>query len=290
MWILIERLRKFKWLVVVLAAIAFWMFVYRNLPYSSPLAWGDFPLYPIQGAVTLANRVIYAWQPVGLGFSEYTFPGRLAISLLVALLGNDSLLAHNVYYLALLPIASLAFYLCTARAIKSDMARAIAALLYVMNPAVIGQFAGGSPELLFSYALIPVAAFCFEKLGGERGKNLAIWVLASGVVIAAGFSFYLSFMLVSIPLLVLPLIASVNHSIKALIRLPGLIFLSYALALLLTITLSFPLIQSALGSTTDTLVALRPGNAAWGVVLIALLFKPVRVLFGRIPSAAARRK
>ncbi len=64
MWILIERLRKFQWFVVIPAPIAFWLFVYRTLPYSAPLAWGDFPLYPIQGAVTLAKRVIFAWQPV----------------------------------------------------------------------------------------------------------------------------------------------------------------------------------------------------------------------------------
>jgi len=260
---LIERTRGFQLLFWILAAIIFWLFVFRNLINSGTLAWGDFPLYPIQGAGALASRVIYAWQPVGLGFSDYTFPGRLVLSFLIALLRNDALLAHNVYYLSLLPLTWLSLYVSTIHVIESRLARGMAALLFVMNPVAIGQFSGGSPELLLSYALIPVVALCLEKLGHVNASLLVFWVSASAMVIAIGFSFYLSFLLVSIPLLVLPLVSSAQSGFKYLARLPVLVFLSFAFALLLTATLSFALLQSAIGSSTETLSALRPGNTIY---------------------------
>jgi Glycosyltransferase like family 2 len=140
------------WIVIILAAVGVVSFS-RLLGAAAVSGGGLLPL-SAEPAMLWSN-VGYGWREIGAGFVGAADP----FSYLLAVLGSVFFWAPStaivVLYLAAIPLAALAAWLCAARLSIRGWAPALAAVLWALSPAFLASLSGGHLGAVVAHLLLP---------------------------------------------------------------------------------------------------------------------------------------
>lgn len=234
----IKSHRRFESFFPPLFILLFFVFVFRDLLHSPMMAMMDLPAFPLGGMSGLQMRnFVSAWQSQGLGRAIDFDYRELFLAALAVLLRDNGELTQKVYYLSLLPIASLSmYYLLQFVGVRSGVARVIGGLAYGINPIAIGQFSG-APGQLVTIALLPLLLVGALEVAERRETRWrGMLLLAATLAVITAFNPY--FPLIIAPLILLVWGYGLLLAPKVIVVLP--VTIAYAVSLALSFVLTLP--------------------------------------------------
>ncbi|MDI6892100.1 MAG: hypothetical protein QMD08_03780 [Actinomycetota bacterium] len=228
------KTNKLHFFLFLFLFMALFIFAYRNLLSVGMMAFGDLASFPNQMSKIYFESFFSSWQPRGLGNNDQQLPGLFFLALLASILRDNALLVQKIFYFSLLPLAGIAMYIFLRRFLNSYFAKFLASFIYTINPVTIGQFSGGGPGILCSYAVLPLLLlFLFNILEREEGRlhNLLLFTL----FFALASSFNIQFPLMIVPLIAVPLFINIlaKKNLKYGLKTVLLFVVSYVICFLL---------------------------------------------------------
>jgi hypothetical protein len=148
-------------------------------------------LFSIRKLLTTEPIVFWDWSGFGLDALDNFFfwstrspnPYAFFAAPLILLIGNE--LASNVFLLAWIPIAGIAFYCFAARMIGNRPAGFVASFVYVFNPIVLDRFLSGHIGMLIGYATMPLILLLFvSALENQNFRTSFVFSSMAGVLLA----------------------------------------------------------------------------------------------------------
>lgn len=174
-------------------------YAYRDILGYGMLSVGD--LAPFPESRQALEAFLFSWQPQSMGTSMAREARLFIIGVLVALFGDNAVMAQKVFYLSLLPLASITMYIFLNRLVRSRFGKIVASLLYIATIEPIWAFVNGSMSFLFLHAIYPLLLLALFNVldGAGRLRNMFIFTALLGV--AASFHpqvlfFFAPFMIV----------------------------------------------------------------------------------------------
>lgn len=226
------KLKDFAIFAAILTV--FFSFVYRNYFGLGGLINGDLgPFYYRSG--DSIDAFFSSWINNNLGYFGSSIESGFFNGLLLLIVGNDSILAQKIYFLSLMPLASITMFIFLTYYIGSRFGRFLMSFVYGVNPLTIGLFFGGSP-MLVPYALLPLMLMFllnfFEKKRGQV-RNILVFTL----ILAFSSSYNVQTPVFVLPFIIVILLVNLamKKSLKPVIKTISMLLVSSGLFLLLTI-------------------------------------------------------
>lgn len=227
-----EGLRtRMGFLLFVALVSSFFAYAYRDLLGYGLLSFGDLTPFPEPGEAF--NAFFFSWQPLGMGFSLPREAHLFFMGILTTLLGSDVVLSQKLFYLSLLPVASISMYVFLNSFITSRISKFVASLFYIATIEPLWSFVNGASTFLFLQAIYPLLLFFFFNLlnGEKRISNMLIFTIFLGVAVSFHYQFILFFAPFMAIFLIIHILERRNHeyTIKTIVLLSFSLLLCYLL-------------------------------------------------------------